>query len=105
MLRSFAELGSAQDDDALYLGGSSWQAGTKRVVRALGGLFAAGDRGGAFAAGFAVAFVGPEIFFAVGAAGGAAESGVGDDLVAGIISDVGLEMMLRAVPTRQSEVR
>ena len=60
-----------------------------------GGLFAAGDRGAAFAAGFAVAFVDPEIFFAVGAAGGAAESGVGDDLVAGIISDVGLEIFAR----------
>jgi hypothetical protein len=36
MLRSFAELRSAQDDDALYLGGSSWQAGHQKVVRALG---------------------------------------------------------------------
>ena len=33
-----------------------------------GGLFAAFDRGAAFAAGFVVAFVDPEIFFAVGAA-------------------------------------
>ena len=57
-----------------------------------GGLFAALDAGGAFAAGFAAAFVDPEIFFAVGAAGGAAESGVGDDLVAGIVGDVGLEI-------------
>ena len=55
-------------------------------------MFAAGDRGAAFAAGFAVAFVDPEIFFAVGAAGGAAESGVSDDLVAGIVGDVCLEV-------------
>jgi len=57
-----------------------------------GGLFAAFDAGAAFAAGFVVAFVDPEIFFAVGAAGGAAEAGVGDDLVAGIVGDVGLEI-------------
>jgi hypothetical protein len=50
------------------------------------------DESSAFAAGFAVAFVDPEIFFAVGAAGGAAESSVGDDLVAGIVGDVGLEI-------------
>ena len=37
-----------------------------------GGLFAAFDAGATFAAGFAAAFVDPEIFFAVGAAGGAA---------------------------------
>ena len=55
-------------------------------------MFAAFDAGAAFAAGFVVAFVDPEIFFAVGAAGGAAESGVGDDLVAGVVGDVGLEI-------------
>ena len=58
-------------------------------------MFAAGDGGGAFAAGFARAFVDPEIFFAVGTAGGAAESCVGDDLVAGIVGDVGLEIFAR----------
>lgn len=57
-----------------------------------GGLFAAGDRGGAFAAGFVVAFVDPKIFFAVGAAGGAAQSGMRNDLVAGVVGDVGLEI-------------
>ena len=57
-----------------------------------GGLFAAFDAGAAFAAGFAATFVDPEILFAVGAAGGAAESGVRDDLVAGIVGDVGLEI-------------
>ena len=60
-----------------------------------GGLFAACDGGAAFAAGFAVAFVDPEIFFAAGAAGGAAAAGVGDDLVAGSVGDVGLEIFTR----------
>ena len=55
-------------------------------------MFAALDGGAAAAARFAIAFVDPEIFFAVGAAGGAAEAGVGDDLVAGIVGDVGLEI-------------
>ena len=57
-----------------------------------GGLFAAFDAGAAFAARFTLAFVDPEIFFAVGTAGGAAEAGVGDDLVAGTVGDVGLEI-------------
>lgn len=57
-----------------------------------GGLFAALDWGAASAAGFVVAFVDPEIFFALGAAGSAAESGVGDDLIAGVVGDVGLEV-------------
>ena len=57
-----------------------------------GGLFAAFDAGAAFAARFASAFVDPEIFFAVGTAGGAAEARVGDDLVAGVVGDVGLEI-------------
>ena len=60
-----------------------------------GGLFAAFDAGAAFAAGFVVAFVDPEIFFAVGATGRAAESGVGDDLVAGIVGDVSLQIFSR----------
>ena len=55
-------------------------------------MFAAFDEGAAFAAGFAVAFVDPEVFFAIGAAGGAAEAGVRDDLVAGIVGDVGPEI-------------
>ena len=42
-----------------------------------------------------MAFVDPEIFFAVGAAGGAAESGVRDDLVAGVVGDVCLEIFAR----------
>ena len=57
-----------------------------------GGLFAALDESSAFAAGFAGAFVDPEVFFAVGAAGGTAEAGVRDDLIAGIVGDVGLEI-------------
>ena len=57
-----------------------------------GGLFAAFDAGAAFAARFASAFVDPEIFFAVGTAGGAPEARVGDDLVAGVVGDVGLEI-------------
>ena len=67
-----------------------------------GGLFAAFDEGAAFAARFAAAFVDPEIFFAVGAAGGAAESGVSDDLVAGIVGDVGLKEFSRG-PDQASE--
>ena len=58
------------------------------------GLFAAFDAVAALAAGFAVASVDPEILFAVGAAGGAAKAGVGDDLVAGIVGDVGLEIFV-----------
>ena len=59
------------------------------------GLFAAFDAVAALAAGFAVASVDPEILFAVGAAGGAAESGVRDDLVAGIVGDVSLKIFPR----------
>ena len=69
--------------------------GTPESGAGAGGLFAAFDAGAAFAAWFALAFVDPEIFFAVGAAGGAAESGVRDDLVAGIVGDVGLEIFAR----------
>ena len=49
----------------------------------------------AFAAGFALAFVYPEIFFAITAAGGAAEASVRDDLIAGVVGDVGLEKFPR----------
>src|SRR5579871_1403302 len=66
--------------------------GTPEGGAGAGGLFTALDERAAFATGFVVAFVDPEIFFAVGAAGGAAESGVRDDLVAGVVGDVGLEI-------------
>ena len=59
------------------------------------GLFARLDWGGAVAAGLGAALVDEEIFFAVTAAGGAAASGVGDDLVAGVVGDVGLEEFSR----------
>ena len=61
----------------------------------VGGLFAGFDGGAAMAARFAATRIDPEIFFAVGAAGGATEAGVSDDLVAGSVGDVGLEIFAR----------
>ena len=65
-------------------------------------MFAGFDWSGAAATGFAFAFVDPEIFPAVGAAGGAAKARVRDHLVAGIVGDVGLEEFSRG-PDEASE--
>jgi hypothetical protein len=93
-LRSFADLRSAQAES--YLLGREWlTSGAPESRAGAGGLFAAFDTGAALAAGFAATFVDPEIFLAVGAAGGAAESGVRDDLVAGIVGDASLQIFPR----------
>ena len=52
-------------------------------------LLAGLDGCAANAAGLAAAMVDPEVLFGVGAAGGAADAGVGDDLVARGVGDVG----------------
>src|ERR1700676_2102251 len=57
----------------------------------VGGLFAGGDGGDAAAAGLVLALVDPEVFFALGAVGGAAERDVGGDVMGGEIGRVALE--------------